>query len=465
MRRPALIAVTATVVATLVGAPLALGATPKAAYSATILPRAGGEPNITVSPSGRTVLVDGLGGSSGPADLYRSTDGGKHFTRTPIKVPKVGGGDWDMHFISERTVVAIDLALDAGLYVDVSRDAGLTWTQTQIQQDVYDRPWIVGRGKDVYVICKGFDGVPYMYISHDTAATFSKVPVLLYGTGAVPKEAGGTSPTPVDAFVTNQNAYVDNMVIDPRTGDVYVLYGIDDVSTYSQSKPLGTPARIYVGRLDEKESAVPTITSHPVYLGGAGDEFYAGFNWLAVDQAGTVYVSANGKHSVDGKQGHVSAWLSYSKDKGKTFSKLVDVGTPGKASVYAAIAGGAKGVLAMDYYEGTGTDPNVAQDWYATMVTITGADTAKPKVTRTRALAKPVHTKDICLDGILCGVPGFGNDRSLLDYIDVAITADGSAIGIVASDGPATTDVSTGTSAVVLRQVAGPRHGRGVEGT
>jgi hypothetical protein len=460
VRRAALISLSVTVVAAVAAAPFAIAGTPKAAYAATILPKAGGEPNVTISPSGRTVLADGLGGGNGPADLYRSTDFGKHFTRTAIKVPNVGGGDWDMHFINEKTVIGVDLDLTAGLYVDVSKDAGLTWTQSKIQSDVYDRPWVAGKGKDVYVVAKGFDGIPYLYISHDTGATFGTTPVPLYGTGVVPAEAGGTSPNPAEAFVTNQDAYVDNLTVDPKTGDVFVLYGIDPPSTYSPTKPLGVPARVYVAHLEGTEGATPTMVSHPVYLGGSGDAFYAGFNWMALDQAHTLYVTANGLHN-----GHQSAWLSYSKDHGKTWSKLVDVGTPGKASVYAAIAGGAKGTLAMNYYEGTGTDPNVAQNWYATMVNITAADTAKPKVTRTRVLAKPVHTKDICLDGILCGIPGFGDNRDLLDYIDVAIAPDGSAIAVFASDGPASADASSGTSTIVVRQTAGPKHGKGVDGT
>ena len=462
MRRAALLSLTATLVASGTAAPFAVSAlasSSKAAYAATVLPGAGGEPNVTISPSGRVVLADGLGGGSGPADLYRSTDGGKHFTRTQIKVPKVGGGDWDMHFIDEKTVIGVDLDLTAGIYVDVSKDAGLTWTQTKIQTDVYDRPWVAGRGNNVYVVTKGFDGIPYLYRSTDKGATFGTTPIPIYGTGAVPAEAGGSSPNPVEAFVTNQDAYVDNLTVDPKTGDVYVLYGIDPVTTYGPKNPTGVPARIYVAHL-EGEGATAQMVSHPVYLGGAGDAFYSGFNWMAVDAAHTVYVSANGLHA-----GHQSAWLSYSTDRGKTWSKLVDVGTPGKASVYASIAGAAKGTLAMDYYEGTGTDPNVDQNWYATMVRITGADTAHPTVVRTRAVAQPVHTKNICLDGILCGAPGFGDNRNLLDYIDVAVAHDGTAFAVVASDGPATADAGKGTSTIILRQTAGPKHGTGVDGT
>ena len=73
---------------------------------------------------------------------------------------------------------------------------------------------------------------------------------------------------------------------------------------------------------------------------------------------------------------------------------------------------------------------------------------------RQHVLAKPVHTKDICLDGILCGVPGFGDDRSLLDYVDVAVGPDGSIWGAFASDGPATDGAGVAT---VLVRAAVPR--------
>src|SRR2546423_722497 len=45
-------------------------------FHATVLPGGGGEPNVSISPDGRTVLVDGLGGSAQgsdqPAALWRS---------------------------------------------------------------------------------------------------------------------------------------------------------------------------------------------------------------------------------------------------------------------------------------------------------------------------------------------------------------------------------------------------------
>jgi hypothetical protein len=442
----------------LAAAPLvAQAGSPKApVYAQTVFRGAGGEPNVAVSPSGKIVLADGLGSSNDPANLFRSTDGGRHFTQVHPKVANVGGGDWDMHFLNEKTVLAADLSLGAGIYVDVSRDAGLTWTQTTVAMDVYDRPWIGGHGEHVYLVAKGFDAVPYFFQSNDLGKTFG-TPIPLYGTGAVPAEAGGTSPTPTEALVTNQNAYVDNLTVDERTGDVYVLYGIDSQSTYSQTKPLGTPDRLYVAHLEAGPGGLPQMVSHPVYLGGAGDAFYAGFNWMAVDAAGTVYVSGNGLHS-----GHQSAWLSYSHDHGKTWSKLVDIGTPKVASVYGAIAGGAKGTLSLIYLEGSKTDPNVAQNWYATMSRITKADTGKPVVQRVRAIAKPIHTEDICLDGIVCGLPGFGENRHLLDYIDNAIGPDGSAYGVIASDGPAAGRGDRDPAVVLLRQVGGPGHGKGV---
>jgi hypothetical protein len=64
------------------------------------------------------------------------------------------------------------------------------------------------------------------------------------------------------------------------------------------------------------------------------------------------------------------------------------------------------------------------------------------------------------MSGILCGLPGFGNDRTLLDYIWDAIAPDGRAFAVVASNGPATGNGAV--DVVVLRQVGGPGFGRGV---
>jgi hypothetical protein len=426
---------------------------------------AGGEPNVTVSPSGRYVLADGLGGSS-PATLYRSTDYGKHFSLAVPQVAKKGGEDFDMHFVDEHTVVAVDLSLGSGIYVDVSRDAGATWTQSTIDMDVYDRPWVGAKGNNLYVVAKGFDAVPYLYSSHDLGKTFDPLPIPLYGNGALPSEAGGTSPNPVEAVVTNQNAYVDNLTVDPKTGDVYVLYGIDPAESYPSNPPLGAPSRLYVAHLENG-----SMVSHPVTPGGgaAADAFYAGFNWMTEDAAGTLYVVGNGKHS-NGQSTHQAPWMSYSKDKGKTWSALVDLGTPGHTSVYGAIAGGAKRNIGLVYYEGAGTDSNKPQNWYATMAWVTRADTAKPTIMRERVVAKPVHNADICLDGILCGAPGFGNNRNLLDYIDDTIGPDGRLWGVFSSDGPATGVADSGgnnasVSVILVHQTTGPKLGKGVIGT
>ncbi|MDQ1700731.1 MAG: hypothetical protein QOG34_2594 [Frankiaceae bacterium] len=433
--------------------------------SAQTFLNAGGEPNITVSPSGKYVLADGLGSES-PATLYRSTDYGKHFTLTVPQVSQAGGGDWDMHFVDEKTVVAADLDLGVGIHVDVSRDAGATWSESTISMDVYDRPWIGAKGNNLYLVAKGFDAVPYLYSSHDLGKTFDPLPIPLYGTGPLPAEAGGTSPTPVEALVTNQNAYVDNLTVDPKTGDVFVLYGIDPPESYPSNPPLGAPSRLYVAHLENG-----SMISHPVTPGGgtAADAFYAGFNWMTEDAAGTLYVVGNGKHS-NGQGSHQAPWLSYSKDKGKTWSTLVDIGTPGRTSVYGAITGGTKGNVGLVYYEGTGSDANTAQNWYATMAWVTKADTGKPNVLRERVVAKPVHNADICLDGILCGAPGFGNNRNLLDYIDNTIGPDGKMWAVFASDGPATGVADSGannarTSTILVKQVNGPSLGKGVVGT
>lgn len=422
-------------------------------FQTTVLPNAGGEPNVSISPDGKVVLADGLGGS--PASLWRSTDAGKTFDHIQPTFAKTGGGDWDMHWIDDKTVIAADLSLEQGIYIHRSTDAGLTWTTTQIHQDVYDRPWLAVAGKTVYVVAKGFDAIPYCYVSTDGGKTFSSTPIPLYGTGTVPAEAGGTSPNAGEALVTNQNAYVDHTATDPKTSDLWVLYGIDSAESYGQKNPTGVPDRLYVAHLEDAAYGQQFV-SYPVYLGGAGDSFIDGFNWLTIDRNGTMYVLANGGHAK-----HESTWLSYSSDHGKHWSKLVDVGEPGATNVYGSIAAGAPGTLAMSYIRGSNTDPSTEQAWYPEMARITNANTAHPSVQRTRITQTPIHTKDICFSGILCGAPGFGNNRDLLDYIWDAVAPDGTAFAVWASDGPAT-GTGSGVNVLLIRQVGGPKFGPGV---
>jgi len=455
-RAPLALTVLLTLIA-LLGVQVAGVAAPHGlATTTTVFPSAGGEPNVSISPDGRTVLVDGLGSSSEPANLWRSTNGGRTFTRLHMHVPNSGGGDFDMRWLNAHTVVAADLSIGSGIYVDRSTDRGLHWTQTQVAEDQYDRPWLAVFHDHVYLITKGFDGLPYCYTSTDGGKSFSPVPIPLYGTGVVPAEAGGRQPTPVEAFVTNNNAYVDHADTDPRTGDLYVLFGIDSTETYSQSNPVGVPDRLYVAHLVDGHAG-QQFDVHPVYLGGSGDGFIDGFNWLTIDRAGTLYVLGDGLHA-----GYQSAWLSYSKDHGKTWSKLVDLGARSGDTVYGAIASGSPGTLGLVDLHGTKPDPNQHQSWFAEVARVTHANTPNPVVRRTRALSKPVHTADICMSGILCGIPGFGDNRNLLDYIWDSVSPSGALFAVVASDGPATGSDGRRVDVVLIRQTGGPSLGPGV---
>jgi hypothetical protein len=397
---------------------------PALAFDKVVLKGGGGEPDMAISPSGKIMMVAGLGNGS-PAVFHRSTDFGRTFTKIAPSFDITGGGDWDMYFLDDQTLVGADLTIGDGIYVHRSTDGGDTWTATKILSDQYDRPWLDHYGRDlVYVVAKGFDGIPYLYQSGDGGKTFGTppVPLIVYG---VPGQGG---PTPVDAFVTNQNAYVDHLVVDPRSGDVYVLYGIGKLSSYNADQPLGSSNEVYVAHLEQGR-----MVSYRVYSGGPDDSFISGFNWMTVDPGGTLYALIDGRIN-----GHHSARLTYSKDKGRTWSALIDIAPPGAANVYGAIAAVSRSELSLAYIRGSNEDPNTEQLWFAEMARVTNADTPTPTVRTTRPLPQPIHLKDICFNGILCGFPGFGNDRNLLDYLWVSVDPRGKAFGVFPSDGPAT---------------------------
>jgi hypothetical protein len=455
-------ATTALLAAALLGLPMATGAmaatsdcavqhpaVANSGFQATTFKQAGAEPNVAISPSGKNILVSGLGGRQGaPAALFRSTDYGKTFSPINPTFANVGAGDWDMRWLDDTHVIAADLALPNGVYIHRSADAGDHWTDSVVQKDVYDRPWIDHNGADkVYLATKGFDGIPYLFSSTDGGATFSTLPLIVYG---IPTTGGPDTPA---AFVLGQNTYVDHLLAS-KSGDVYVLYGAQPGSTYSPGQPEGVPNQLYVAHLENG-----AMFSRPVHLGGSDESCLGGFNWLTEDQAGILYVLGNCRIN-----GRWSTWLSYSKDKSHTWSPLKDLGEPGASNVYGSIAGADAGKLSLVYLRGSNTDPATAQDWFARMATVTGADTATPSVATATAIAGSIHTKDICFDGILCStVPPFGQNRSLLDYIWNAVAPDGSAYGVFASDGPATGSADgQNPDVVVVHQTGGPSLGRGV---
>src|SRR5207302_6848360 len=135
-------------------------------------------------------------------------------------------------------------------------------------------------------------------------------------------------------------------------GLLYVLCGIDSAETYGRQDPAGVPDRLYVARL-ASGPAGPQFAVDPVYLGGAGDGFIDGFNWLTIDRAGTLYALGDGLH-----HGHQSAWLSHSTDHGAHWSKLVDLGEGPGDDVYGAISAGSPGTLGLVYLHGTKAAPN-----------------------------------------------------------------------------------------------------------
>jgi hypothetical protein len=424
---------------------------PALGFSATVAKRSGAEPNIAVSPSGKNIMVSGLGPTS-PALLLRSTDYGATYRVITPSFANSGGGDWDMRWIDDTHIIAADLSIGTGIYIHRSSDAGDHWSDATIPFEVYDRPWIDHFGaNDIYVVAKGFDGVPYLYASTDGGQSFlPRLPLLVYG--LTPIEGG---PDVASAFTTSDNAYVDHLLVDGKRGDVYVLYGIGTPPTVSPSQPQGTPNQLYVAHLEGNN-----MVSHPVQLGKADESCLGGFNWLTEDQAGTLFVLGNCR--IDGRW---STFLSYSRDKARHWSPLVDLGEAGNSNVYASIAGADPGKLAMVYLRGSNTSPGTAQDWYARTATVTAADTSAPQVQRNSPLVGPIHTRDICFDGILCGLlPTAGSDRNLLDYIWNAVGPDGRAYAVLASDGPATGSASGRTpDVVILRQVSGPTVGRGVQ--
>jgi hypothetical protein len=423
---------------------LAKGGKPAAFGPDVVLPGGqGGEPSIAIdtSPtvSRSNIYVGAIGDSNGPLE-WHSYNAGKSWS-APVPFDLSGplrGGDDDIAVNTNGDLLATDLNV-SWASVQISTDQGKTFdagTQTAPEDD---RPWLTAAGQNVYVAYHDFVAeAPVVCTSLDGGHTFVSC-----------VQAFGADPSVTNCAENTIPARA--LSIDPANFSLNFLYSCSTATENLQHPPYG-PLHDYY--LAQSTDGGLTWKTYPVFnadtSNGKAPNYASIFGNLAIDSAGnyyTLYAGTADDNNPAANPYHV--YLQVSTDHGHTWGKPVQVDHDANGAgthVLPHLAVTAAGNVDVVWYGTTATgEPNGvcgtlltqspctdgfpaysdsnAPAWNVYLAQSTNALSSTPTFTQVAANATPTHYGEICTNGLVCG----SSDRSLLDFISVAVDCQGFA--------------------------------------
>ncbi len=350
-----------------------------------------GEPGIDVANDGTiyvnapTGLLSNLPGS--PSAVFRSTDGGASWTKTPdgARANLPGGGDSDISLDPDNgKIYMTDLWLGSAT-VSTSSDRGQTWTANPFEgTPVQDRQWISTPGNGIayhlthqipagLVVSKSVDG-GLTFPVRTVAATPVDATGCICPPGTLISEAGGGTLGANDRV---------GFVYATSTGGINFARSTNGALTFSQSTV--SPA-----------SDADTTPAFPVVANAGGNHLVA------------VWLENVGNSS--------RIRFADSTDWGGSWSAPRTL-VSGGASVYPWVdARGSHVAVSLYHTSAAGTADSVPESaqWYETYIESTdgGATFSAPQTVD----PTPVKSGPICTEGTGCS-----GDRELLDFQSVAL--------------------------------------------
>jgi hypothetical protein len=436
------------------------GPAPLAFDIRTVAPRGGGgEPSIAIAK-------DGYVYASWPGD------GGMHFASS-----RNNGRSWKQGAFADSgsgdTTVNVDDSgavyesnLNGNLQGDVykSFDHGASWPQkgaTAVGDSASTQPFFVDRQwTDAYIPPGKTTEEAVVYLTyHDF------VPSQIWVN--VSKDGGKTFDFPVDVIGAqgNLDSFCDTIPgglrvaqSGPHAGRVYVLWVAGDIATNLATgcniTQLTTFHSVWVAWSDNQGA---TWANRRVFDAGFGHDAGALFADLAVDNQGNPYAS----FAMNAGKGFWDVYATGSFDGGESWLRPQQVNSTKGTHYFPAIAAGDPGKVVISYIA---TDRDVPKlpygkaapagdqvaAWHLYLAQSLDLRAESPVWTTKRVTTKPLHIGDVCVLGIFCTVffP-VGADRSLLDFIDVAVDAAGRAH-------IAYTDTADKDCVCVANQTSGP---------
>jgi hypothetical protein len=396
------------------------------------------EPNLAVAPDGTLY-------ASNPCAIWRSDDAGATWKETAHK-GQTGCGDGDIAVGSAGqlywlglggtgTRVPFEVSLDRG--ESFSRPYDVSAPNGKDKGTGSDREWIdVAPGDRVATTWRGGDssgGFLEFRGSRDGGATWDAK--------AKVGDDGDEGP----------------IAHDPVTGQLYVPV-VDFADTTGLAQPT---VRVHTSTDFGAHWDKSTVTTFPRSSPAEPNGYASDFPTMAVDSAGTVYLAYSGDASAyfEGvtppeELAIYGIYLAVSHDHGATWSQPLLVSDPRFDARFPWIVAGAPGRVAVTWYESMHQVPGEAlpDQWNVRLWESVTADQREPKSAAVTLTPTPNHTGSVCTSGTGCAAA----DRSLLDYFEMAIGADGQPIVVWASSTLGTgIGVAVQTTSVVFGGVTG----------
>jgi hypothetical protein len=403
----------------------------------------GAEPSLAIdttsTPSRGYEYVVAVGDANGPL-AWRSYDAGKTWPK-PVPYDLEGplrGGDSDVVVNTNGNVLAADLNVSHAS-VQISKDHGKSFGPATMTAPEDDRPWLTAAGPEVYVSYHDFVAeAPVICTSDNGGVTFPTCTQTFGADPSVTNCAENTIPA-------------RGMSIDPTNYSLNFLYSCSTAAENAQHPPFG-PLHDYY--LAQSTDGGLTWSTYPVFkadMSNGKKPNYANiFGTMAIDSAGNYYALYDGTSDDRDAAAHpYRVYLKVSKNHGHSWSTPIRVDHDANGAgthVFAHMAVTKPGNVDVVWYGSSRTgEPNGvcgsfgnqfpckngfppyndgnAPAWYVYMAQSVNALSATPTFRQVKANPAAVHYGRICTNGLVCG----SSDRSLLDFISVAVDCKGLA--------------------------------------
>jgi hypothetical protein len=455
--------------------------------------RPGFEPDVRVASDGATYTSFPFGFSTTQSFLYSSLDHGNSYQLTPgnVGVGKpatcVGGGDTDLYVDPGNAIYFSDLQGLTNISQSRSTDGGKTFETNcaGVPNTPVDRMWFAARGSlhsGNLRLYQDFDqtetgGNPNNLASNQLVETYSTdgitfQPVLNRAVASRTLACAGTAAD----CVTDNEGISGNQVVDPITGNVYIAH-----TTINGSN--GTPGvQVSEGKVSAGPPVSATWTESPNLdaslcpnrscVDSSGNaEAIAGENFASIarDAAGYLYVTfTEGPIDTSGTstapeqiyvvRSTAPAGADPSTVKWSTAKRISGAGT----NTFPWITAGSDGRVDVAWYHSETTTTNgrfgaanlTNAEWSVQLAQSLDAHAASPTYQIASVSEHPVKYGQICTNGLGCVT---GGDRSLGDFLQVAIDQRGAAVVSYVDDTSADTAAGENAGAeVISRQIDGP---------